>query len=125
MSICFQWDTERSAPEVSSICKGHARSVEGVAINNDGVRFASVSWDKMLKVWSLQEMDRDDADDKEGAKRRRIKEDTAPQSPVTKVGWHPLTASPVCMDGVVLAADSYSNPGWPHPSSHRCCVVIK
>ena len=124
MSIYIQWDTERSTAEVSSICKGHARSVEGVAVNSDGVRFASVSWDKMLKVWSLQEMDRDAPDDKGGAKRRRIKKDTTPQPPVTKVSWHPLTAIPVCMDCVVLPVDSYYNPGWPHPSSHRCGVVI-
>lgn len=54
------------------MCKGHARSVEGLAVSPDRTRFASVSWDKMLKVWSLTGGGVEEADQEGHSKRRKL-----------------------------------------------------
>ena len=48
-------NSEPMSCELQYICKGHTQSVEGVSVSPDCSRFASVSWDKLLKVWSLSE----------------------------------------------------------------------
>ena len=54
------------------MCKGHARSVEGLSVSPNGTRFASVSWDKMLKVWSLTGSEAEEEDQEGHSKRRRL-----------------------------------------------------
>ena len=58
--------------ELCCVCKGHARSVEGLSVSPNGTRFASVSWDKMLKVWSLTGCEAEEADQEGHSKRRRL-----------------------------------------------------
>jgi len=58
--------------ELCCVCKGHARSVEGLSVSPNGTRFASVSWDKMLKVWSLTGSEAEEEDQEGHSKRRRL-----------------------------------------------------
>jgi ribosome biogenesis protein YTM1 len=48
------WSFSPSDSQVAHLhtCKGHARSVECLAVNPSHDRLCSVSWDKMLKIWS-------------------------------------------------------------------------
>lgn len=68
----LQWNQDSGAVELCSVCKGHARSVEGLSVSPDHTRFASVSWDKMLKVWSLAGGGGEEADQEGNSKRRKL-----------------------------------------------------
>lgn len=58
--------------ELCCVCKGHARSVEGLSVSPNCTRFASVSWDKMLKVWSLTGGGGEEAYEEDNSKRRKL-----------------------------------------------------
>ena len=78
----MQWDLDSGAVELCYVCKGHARSVEGLSVNPDCTSFASVSWDKMLKVWSLTESSGEEEDQEGSSKKRRLQGKST-----TKVGY--------------------------------------
>lgn len=68
----LQWNQDSGTVELCCVCKGHARSVEGLSVSPNGTRFASVSWDKMLKVWSLTGCKTEEVDQEGHSKRRKL-----------------------------------------------------
>ncbi|XP_041365510.1 ribosome biogenesis protein WDR12 homolog [Gigantopelta aegis] len=48
----WQWDRQKNEVDCMCICRGHAGSVQCVAVDAGCQRFCSGSWDKMLKLWS-------------------------------------------------------------------------
>ncbi|XP_068143594.1 ribosome biogenesis protein WDR12 homolog [Drosophila tropicalis] len=55
--MLWQWNVDSNAVECVSICKGHERGVDSISVSPDATRFATGSWDTMLKVWSAAEDD--------------------------------------------------------------------
>jgi len=53
-AMLWQWNVGSNSVECVSVCKGHERGVDSVSVSPDGLRFATGSWDTMLKVWSAE-----------------------------------------------------------------------
>ncbi|GIY64628.1 ribosome biogenesis protein WDR12 homolog [Caerostris darwini] len=51
-AILWQWNQQTNAVDCIHVCKGHARSVDCVAVCQATNRFATGSYDQMLKIWS-------------------------------------------------------------------------
>lgn len=64
----WKWNSKGNKVECIFICRGHCRSVDCLDVNCD--LFASGSFDKMLKIWSL-EIDREDEENGEPSKNKK------------------------------------------------------
>lgn len=51
-AILWEWLIESNSVECVSVCKGHERGIDGVDVSPNKQKFATGSWDTMLKVWS-------------------------------------------------------------------------
>jgi len=67
-AMLWQWSVASNSVECVSVCKGHERGVDSVSVSPDGQRFATGSWDTMLKVWSAE------VDDAAEGTSKRMKE---------------------------------------------------
>lgn len=52
-AMIWKWNVDNNAADCVHICKGHERSVDCIAASPDTKRFATGSWDPMLKVCSI------------------------------------------------------------------------
>jgi len=50
-AVIWEYNPEDNTSRAIHVCKGHTRSVDCLATNPSGTRFASGSWDKMIKIW--------------------------------------------------------------------------
>lgn len=53
--IVWEWNQKTDKVVKTSKCIGHTEAVECLDINEAKTKFISGSWDKMLKLWSLDE----------------------------------------------------------------------
>ncbi|GFT72088.1 ribosome biogenesis protein WDR12 homolog [Nephila pilipes] len=51
-AILWQWNQHTNAVDCIHVCKGHQRSVDCVAVSEDTKKFATGSYDQMVKIWS-------------------------------------------------------------------------
>lgn len=50
--MLWEWNVENNSVDCVHVCKGHERGIDCVDISPDKQRFATGSWDTMLKIWS-------------------------------------------------------------------------
>lgn len=54
-ALLWNWSIDENSAECVCVCKGHERGIDSVAVCPEKQRFATGSWDTMLKVWSIDE----------------------------------------------------------------------
>ncbi|XP_066966913.1 ribosome biogenesis protein WDR12 homolog [Macrobrachium rosenbergii] len=72
-AVVWVWQSNTNTVECVSECRGHSQSVESVAVSPSCKRFATGSWDNMLKIWSLGKpsvLEEAAADDSEQEKKK-------------------------------------------------------
>lgn len=80
----WQWNRDRNEVDCIHACRGHAGSVDCLAVDSTKQRFCSGSWDKMLKIWSA-EFTQDDKDDEADDENPRKKKKTSGKKVQTRV----------------------------------------
>ncbi|XP_013787235.1 ribosome biogenesis protein WDR12 homolog [Limulus polyphemus] len=91
-AVIWQWNQQTNAIECVNVCRGHARSVDCVGVDPSQGRFATGSYDHMLKVWCVgdQEDGALEANEGEGS-RKRLKNDAGKnknRTPIMTLAGH-------------------------------------
>lgn len=73
-AMLWQWNKDTNAIESVQLCRGHSRSVDCVDVSWDKSKFATGSFDHMLKVWSAHPTESDESQDgSEEGSRKKLK----------------------------------------------------
>nr|NP_001260363.1 uncharacterized protein Dmel_CG6724, isoform B [Drosophila melanogaster]AGB92898.1 uncharacterized protein Dmel_CG6724, isoform B [Drosophila melanogaster] len=100
-AMLWQWNVGSNSVECVSVCKGHERGVDSVSVSPDGLRFATGSWDTMLKVWSAE------LDDAVEGSSKRMKESGTPK--ITLQGHRESVSAVQWMDATTLLTGSWDH----------------
>ncbi|XP_074659393.1 ribosome biogenesis protein WDR12 homolog isoform X2 [Tubulanus polymorphus] len=87
----WHWNPKTNSVKCLTQCKGHAGSIECVAVSPQKTRFCSGSWDALLKIWNTDSSDstNQEADgDEHTDKKRKSDHKVSTQVPVMTFSGH-------------------------------------
>uniref|UniRef100_A0A1A9WZX7 Ribosome biogenesis protein WDR12 homolog n=1 Tax=Glossina brevipalpis TaxID=37001 RepID=A0A1A9WZX7_9MUSC len=104
-AMLWDWSIETNSVECISICKGHERGIDCVGVSPDHKRFATGSWDTMLKIWST-----DSSETIASTSKRSKAEDNSIKTPqITLQGHRECISAVQWMDGETLLTSSWDH----------------
>lgn len=104
-AMLWEWNIESNSVDCVYTCKGHERGIDCVDINPDGTKFATGSWDTMLKIWSA-----DINDSGEGTSKKSKSETGATRTPQMTLQGHRENISAVqWMDSETILTSSWDH----------------
>ncbi|OWF40688.1 ribosome biogenesis protein wdr12-like [Mizuhopecten yessoensis] len=115
--LLWSWNREKNEVDCINSCRGHAGSVDCLAVNFPKTLFCSGSWDRMLKLWSAELTSAGDVDDDEdeNAERPKKKKKTGGKSRQTRVPMLTLEGHSEGISGIEWLDDStICTVSWDH-----------
>ncbi|XP_033761374.1 ribosome biogenesis protein WDR12 homolog isoform X2 [Pecten maximus] len=115
--LLWSWNREKNEVDCINSCRGHAGSVDCLAVNSSKTMFCSGSWDRMLKLWSAELTSTGDVDDDEdeNEERPKKKKKTGSKSRQTRVPMLTLEGHTEGISGMEWLDDStLCTVSWDH-----------